>query len=114
MLSAEQKKSLLNLINLDQKIDLPTDEDILYFEHELTKTFPWYSDLSPIRQIVLIKITYMIGFKNLLSSQILLDALYRHNYHEVAEEILHIGKRVTDLAEIMISGKIPLWGSQAG
>lgn len=103
--------------NLDDKgissteaITLLTN-DIADVESILTNRLPWFSNLDPIRQAVLVNMTFNMGFNGLEQFTKMLEAAAQGNWDEAATEMLdskwatQVGDRASRLAQQMKTGE---------
>ncbi len=72
----------------DSWINAQFDEDITYFDKQLSLDFPWYKDLSDVRKMVLIDMCFM-GYRMFRTFHKMLFALELHNYERAADEMLN-------------------------
>lgn len=83
--------------------------DVTYFYNQLNE-FPWYKDLNPDRQIILIDMSFM-GWRRFLEFENMIQALSIHNYAQAAYEMLQsewakqVKSRSAKLAQGMLSGE---------
>jgi lysozyme len=93
----------------DSWIDSQFLQDVSYFYQKLME-FPWFKDLNPDRQIVLIDMSFM-GWAHFLEFHEMLDALAIHNYQQAAycmiqsKWALQVKGRATQLAHGMLTGE---------
>jgi lysozyme len=92
----------------DEWINEQYQKDVDFFYQKLA-TFPWFLELNPDRQIVLIDMCFM-GWKNFLEFTKMLEALANHDYDGAATEMLNskwaeqVKGRATALAQGMRTG----------
>lgn len=97
----------------DSWINAQFEEDIAYFDKQLSLDFPWYDGLIDVRKMVLIDMCFM-GYKTLRSFHKMFFALELHKYDIAADEILNsvyaeqVHGRAVENAEIMRSGELCL------
>ncbi len=93
----------------DEWILAQYEADVDYFQSQLF-AFPWYEQLTPDRQIVLIDMAFM-GWKKFLTFNKMLNALLTHDYKQAAFEMLNskwaeqVKGRATALAHGMLTGE---------
>lgn len=80
------------------------DSDSQYFFDQLKDTFSWFQSLSDIRQVALIALCFLIGWKNVLSLSNLIFYLANFNYLGAAEELSKLGH--TSIAAILATDTI--------
>ncbi len=72
--------------------------------------YPWYTQLDPVRQKVLIDMAFNLGIGGLMQFRKMLAALEAGDYGKTADEMLdskwarQVGKRAQRLAEMMRTG----------
>lgn len=87
------------------------NNDIKLSEGELSKAFPWFSNLTAERQAVLINMHFNMGLTRLKGFIKALPAIERGDYKTAAAEMLdsrwakQVGKRATELAKQMETGQ---------
>jgi lysozyme len=87
------------------------NNDIKLSEGELSKALPWFGNLSPVRQAVLINMHFNIGLARLKGFVKSLAAIERGEYKTAAAEMLdskwarQVGKRADELAKQMETGQ---------
>jgi lysozyme len=95
-----------------------TEEEALYLlrndinrvNEELRDNFPWFKDLDPVRQDVLINLCFNIGLTKLFGFKKMLAALRDGNYEEAAIQMedsawrVQTGRRAHELIEMMKTG----------
>ena len=95
-------------------IPLPPDEQTeenISLHNELADTIPAYSELSPARQLVLIRMAQQISIEGLLTFERMLAALEREDFQEAARQMLYsrwarsVGEEAEALAEVMRKGE---------
>lgn len=95
----------------DSWINAQFDEDVTYFDKQLSLDYEWYQDLCDARKMVLIDMCFM-GYKSFQTFAYMLFALAVRNYDRAADEIMHskyaeqVHGRALELAEIMRSGDL--------
>ena len=73
--------------------------------------YPWYTQLDPVRQKVLIDMAFNLGIGGLMQFRKMLAALEAGDYGKTADEMLdskwarQVGKRAQRLAEMMRTGE---------
>lgn len=93
----------------DDWIDHQYNKDVSYFYNQLIETFPWYVNLNPDRQIILIDMAFM-GWKRFIEFAVMIDALSRADYKGASQAMLNsewahqVGYRAIDLANAMEKG----------
>lgn len=103
--------------NLDDKGISATEaqtlltNDVADVEAILTNRLPWFSNLDPIRQAVLVNMTFNMGFNGLEQFTKMLEAAAQGNWDEAATEMLdskwatQVGDRASRLAQQMKTGE---------
>lgn len=95
----------------DETIDEIFVED-LQRAVEQAMTLPFYSNLNPIRQTVIIDMVFNMGIEKLLEFKKTLGYLSRGDYLGAADEMLlstwarQVGNRAVELANILRSGRL--------
>ena len=85
-------------------------EDVASVKRQLTAC-PWYGDLDPVRQKVVVDMVFNLGFLGFLSFRKTILALKQGDYAEASREMLdsrwaeQVGRRAQRLAEMMFSGE---------
>jgi lysozyme len=83
------------------------DNDVIIVENELDKAFPWWRDMSEIRQRVLADMAFNMGVPRLKGFKNALAAMKEGNYAEAADEMMdsiwakQVGTRAARLAHMM-------------
>ncbi len=96
----------------DAVISLMFSEDITESEAFLNRNIPWWTNLSPIRQRVLLNMAFNLGGK-LLQFKNTLFAIQAEQFDTAAKEMLdslwakQVGKRAKRLAYMMQYDKVP-------
>lgn len=86
------------------------EKDVRYFYSKLKTDFSWFDRLNLDRQIVLIDMTFNLGYKNFLSFKRMISALSRDDYKEAANEMLQskwahqVKNRANELANALLTG----------
>lgn len=86
------------------------DNDIARVESELIARFPWFCDLTPIRQGVVIDMVFNLGISRFLKFKKTIAAIGSGNYKTAAKEMLdsdwakQVGNRAMTLAKQMETG----------
>lgn len=81
--------------------------DIKEAESELRHTFPWFEELTAVRQDVLVNMRFNLGLTRLLGFKKFLKAVELGNYETAADEMLssfwaeQVGDRAKRLAHLM-------------
>lgn len=84
--------------------------DIVEAEHELDRDLPWWKDLSPERQKVLVSMVFNLGINRLLGFRKALAAMQAGDWKRAAAEMLdskwagQVGDRADELAGMMETG----------
>lgn len=92
----------------DEWINNQYNQDVDYFYQQLS-TFPWYSQLTSDRQIVLIDMCFM-GWKKFLEFNKMIDAISQGDFKKAAFEMLNsewaqqVNGRAASLAQGMLTG----------
>lgn len=87
------------------------DEDIQLAVTELSRSFPWFAALDPVRQRVLIDMHVNMGLGTLVRFVKMLAAVGRGDYGSAADEMLaskwaaQVGRRAQRLAAMMRTGQ---------
>lgn len=95
----------------DSWINAQFDQDITYFDKQLSLDFPWYERLCDARRMVLIDMCFM-GYRKFRTFHKMFFALELHKYDLAADEILNsvyagqVHGRAIENAEIMRNGEI--------
>lgn len=95
----------------DSWINQQYDEDVTYFDQQLSQDFDWYIGLNDARKMILIDMCFM-GYKTFKEFERMLQALRFGDYEKAASEILkskwaeQVGHRALENAEIMLKGEI--------
>ncbi len=85
--------------------------DLGQVEAFLESTFPWFAQLSPIRQRALMNMTFNLGVRGLAGFQRMLGAIARGDYDTAAAEMLNsrwaaqVGPRARRLAAMMATDR---------
>lgn len=84
--------------------------DIKAKSHDLDKRLPWWRDLSPVRQRVLLNMAFNLGIGGLLGFKNTLAAIREGDYERAERSMLaskwakQVGMRANRLAEMMRKG----------
>jgi lysozyme len=95
----------------DSWINAQYDEDVTYFDKQLSLDYAWYPELCDARRMALIDMCFM-GYKTFQTFHKLILALELRNYDRAAHEMLNsewaeqVRGRALELAEIMRSGEL--------
>lgn len=88
------------------------DNDII--KHTLdAQKIPFFSSLDPVRQDVLISLTFNMGLPRLFGFKLMLGALQIHDWQEAAKQLLdskyaqQVGNRAQELAQMIRLGEYP-------
>ena len=87
--------------------------DIDDFYERLEYALPWITDLDPVRQRVLLDMSFNLGIAGLLSFKRTLAAIRGGQYERAAGMMLdsrwatQVGERARRLSRMMHSGKVP-------
>ena len=82
-------------------------EDIFECTRDLRKTYPWFTDLSDVRQRVLIDMAFNLGMKGLGGFKMTLRLIEEGKYERAAEHMMkskwagQVGKRAQRLCHMM-------------
>ncbi len=82
----------------------------IFIHNELTEAIPSYPDLSPTRQLILIRMARQTSIKGLLTFERMLAALEQGNFQEAARQMVNsrwarsVGEEADVLAETMRKG----------
>lgn len=96
----------------DDEIDYLLKNDIAGKTQELRAAFPWFADLDPVRQDVVVDMSFM-GVERFKGFVKCIEAITKKMWYLAAMEMLNsdwakeVGSRATDLAEMMRSGNYP-------
>jgi lysozyme len=99
---------------LDSEINLMLVNDIEIVERDLDLNIPWWRELDPVRQRVLMNMCFNMGWLRLSGFTKFLHALMSKDYEEAADEMLdskwaeQVGTRAVRLADQMRRGSPPL------
>ena len=94
-----------------EEAELMLDNDIDAVERHL-KTVDEYSELDPVRQVVLANMCFNLGFYGLMAFRRMWKAIARRDYVAAAAEMLdsrwarQVGSRADELAQIMRTGEV--------
>ena len=94
----------------DDEIAYLLNNDVQCVIGELTRTFPWYSQLDAPRQDALADMAFNLGMPRLKGFQYMLDALARKDWVGAAHAALdskwaeQVGTRATEIASILRTG----------
>lgn len=97
----------------DHFIDLLLDYDIEKHRAELFRALPWAETMDPVRQAVLIDMTFNLGIAGLLNFKNTLAAVKEQRWDDAARGMLaskwagQVGSRATRLSDMMRSGRWP-------
>jgi lysozyme len=89
--------------------------DVRRFETELDRNLPWWRQLDPVRQRVLLDMAFNLGTNGLLQFKNTLAFVKAGKYPEAATGMLsskwatQVGARAITLSEMMKTGKEPDW-----
>lgn len=91
----------------EAEIEFLLDNDVVIVENELDKAFPWWRDMSEIRQRVLADMAFNMGVPRLKGFKNALSAMQQGDYADAADEMLdsiwakQVGTRAARLAHMM-------------
>jgi lysozyme len=94
-------------------IDMLLDHDIAEHSAELYRALPWALELDPVRQAVLVDMTFNLGIHGLLGFKNTLQAVKDKRWQDAATGMLgskwadQVGSRADRLADMMRSGQWP-------
>ncbi len=97
----------------DQQVDAALAADIAHVEAQLDQAVPWWRDLSPERQDVLVQMGFQLGVRGLLAFHRTLAAIRSGDYEGAASGLLaslwarQTPNRAHRLAELMRTGAYP-------
>jgi len=83
------------------------ENDIIYFENQLTKSLPWFYAIHITAQLVLIDMAFNMGVNGLLAFKNTLRYIRDGEYLKASVEMLdsrwaaQVGKRAKDLSNLM-------------
>ena len=86
--------------------------DMIRVNSEAEKTFPWFSELSEVRQAVVLSMLFNLGLTRLGNFKKFLISLDKRNYENAANEMLlskwagQVGKRALALSLMMRTNEI--------
>lgn len=89
------------------------DNDIATARHGAEKTFGWFGILDPVRQDVIVMLTFNMGIAKLLNFNEMIKAIQCGNFHKAGEEMLsslwarQVGNRAFVLSRMMKTGMYP-------
>ena len=95
------------------QLPLPPEEhteENIFIHNQLAKSISAYSELSPTRQLVLIRMAKQTSINGLLGFERMLAALERKDFQEAARQMLYsrwarsVGEEAEELAEVMRKG----------
>jgi lysozyme len=99
-------------------VGISRDEAEALLEHDIIRTLsglngalPWWTDLDPVRQRVLINMAFNLGIKGLLTFQNTLRAVREGRWQDAHDGMLaskwarQVGDRAKRLAEMMLTGR---------
>ncbi len=107
------ERHLLTATLTDAEVEELFQSDFLAAHSDLTRSFPWFSTMSDVRQAVLIDMRFNLGLKGLKGFHGMLSALVRHNYTEASKHMLgskwrrQVGNRARTLAAMMTTSRWP-------
>lgn len=87
------------------------DDDICDAQVDLARKLPWSSQLDPIRQAVLVNMTFNLGIGGLLKFEKFLSAMRARDWATAAKEMLdskwanQVGDRAVRLSRQVITGE---------
>jgi lysozyme len=94
----------------DEEIDFLLSNDIKECVNDLNRVLPWFKDLTPVRQRVLVNMRFNLGLQGLLSFKNTLRFIENGQYEQAAGGMLdskwatQVGQRANRLAEMMRRG----------
>lgn len=97
----------------DDEIMYLLENDISRCSHELMNSFPWYRELSRVRQEVMIMLCFNLGLPRLSKFVNALAHMESREYSLAADEFLdskwakQVGNRAVELTEILITNRYP-------
>ena len=104
--------------NLDD-VGISHDEAMMLLDHDIDRalgggaaTWPWFADLAPARQIVLVDMAFNLGIGGLKRFRRMLAALEAGDHATAAGQMLdsvwahQVGARARRLAQMMVEGTI--------
>jgi len=95
----------------DDVIELQLDNDIDRVEADAMRAFPWYQDLSDVRQEVILNMVFNLGITRFKKFRITIDAIASHDFETASQEMLdskwstQVGTRSVRLSEAMRTGE---------
>lgn len=87
------------------------DNDIAHAERDLDRALPWWRDLDPVRQSVLIDMAFNMGLPTLLTFRSTLTDVREGHYRDAAQGMRNslwhrqVGQRAENLARMMETGQ---------
>jgi len=97
----------------DKLIDMLLDHDIAEHAAELYRALPWVLELDPVRQAVLVDMTFNLGIHGLLGFKNTLAAVRARRWEDAANGMMQskwaeqVGSRALRLADMMRTGHWP-------
>lgn len=88
------------------------DDDIDWFVSAIEKNIPYFRDIDPVRQAVLLDMTFNLGLIGVMKFHDMWKAIQSGNWNAAADALLNskwalqVGQRALDDARIMRMGKI--------
>lgn len=102
-----------------EDMGISKDEALTLLENDVARLalelwpFDWYNRLSPVRQEVILNMAFNVGVTRLLKFKKMISCLKAEDFTGAASEMLssqwsaQVGKRATELAEMMRSDSYP-------
>lgn len=93
-----------------EEADYLAENDFKTVIYDVTKNLPWILSLDEVRQGVIYEMCFNLGINRLMVFRNTLNNIRDGNYIQAAKEMLNskwatqVGKRATELAELMING----------
>lgn len=97
----------------DEEIMYLLNNDIMRCDKELINCFPWYSQLSRVRQEVMLMLCFNLGLTRLRKFVKALSCMERGEFTMAADEFLdskwakQVGNRAVELTEMLITNRYP-------
>lgn len=97
----------------DEEIDYLLANDVARFETELDDRLPWWRDLDPVRQRVILNMAFNLGVAGLLGFKNTLAAIKAKRWSAASQGMLaskwakQVGLRADRLAKMMRTGAAP-------
>jgi lysozyme len=96
-----------------QEALLLRDNDIESARREATQAFPWFVQLSTVRQEVVLNMLFNLGLPRFAAFGRMIAAIQQGDFNQAASQMLaskwasQVGRRAAELAEMMRSDRYP-------